>query len=337
MVKGLTVTDVVVTYPTTGGAAVTAVDGVSLHVAPGEVLALLGASGSGKSSLLRAVAGLQPLAAGSVAWDGDDLAGVPTHKRSFGMIFQDAALFPTMDVGRNVAYGLTGTSRAARAARVAELLELVGLPGFERRRVTELSGGQAQRVALARSLAPAPRLLLLDEPLSALDRGLREHLADVVRDVLRATGTTAVHVTHDQDEAATVADRVGVMDRGVLLQVAEPRALWRRPASLAVARFLGYAPFVDAATAAALGLASVPAGELVGLGERSLVPDAAGAVLPVEGRRPHRDGTEALLTLPDGQRASVLVSGDVGESLAVRVDPDAVAHLPAGDGHPGPG
>lgn len=329
MVTGLTVMDAVVTYTTTGGATVTAVDHVDLQVAPGEVLALLGASGSGKSSLLRAIAGLEPLVGGTVAWDGKDLARTKIHKRGFGMIFQDAALFPTMDVGHNVAYGLRLLSKQKRAERVAELLELVGLPGYEKRRTTELSGGQAQRVALARSLAPKPRLLLLDEPLSALDRGLREHMADVVRDVLRATGTTAIHVTHDQDEAATVADRVAVLHNGTILQVAEPRTLWRHPDSLAVARFLGYTPFVDAATAATLGLPAVPAGMVVGLGERSLVPDAGGATLPVEGRRPHRDGTEVLLTLPDGQRAGILVPGDVGDELAVRLLPDAVAYVPA--------
>ena len=208
----------------------------------------------------------------------------------------------------------------------------MGLPGYERRRTTELSGGQAQRVALARSLAPEPRLLLLDEPLSALDRGLREHLAVVVARVIRATGTTAVHVTHDQDEAATVADRVAVLHDGVLLQVATPRTLWRSPASTTVARFLGYSPLVDAATAAALGLRGVAPGQLVGLGERSLVPDTAGVALPVEEIRPHRDGTEALLTLPDGQRASVLVSGEVGASVSVRIDTDAVAVVPVAAG-----
>ena len=226
MVNGLTITDAVVTYDTRA-TTVTAVDRVSLHVEPGEVVALLGASGSGKSSLLRAIAGLEPLASGSVAWDGADLAGVPTHRRGFGMIFQDAALFPTMDVGRNVAYGLGRLPRSRRAERVAELLELVGLPGYERRRTTELSGGQAQRVALARSLAPE---------------------------------------------------------------------------------------------------------QLVGLGERSLVPDTAGVALPVEEIRPHRDGTEALLTLPDGQRASVLVSGEVGASVSVRIDTDAVAVVPVAAG-----
>ena len=325
---GLTITDAVVTYPATG--APPAVNGVSLHVAPGEVVALLGASGSGKSSLLRAVAGLEPLAGGSVAWDGLDLAGVPTHRRGFGMIFQDAALFPTMDVGRNVAYGLGRLPAAERAARVDELLKLVGLPGYQRRRVTELSGGQAQRVALARSLAPKPRLLLLDEPLSALDRGLRDHLADVVRGVLAATGMTAIHVTHDHDEASAVADRVGVLQHGVLLQLDEPRTLWRRPGSLDVARFLGYAPFVDPETAATLGV-RVPGGHVAGLGERSLVPDAGARPLRVTRRRPHRDGTEVTLALPDGQGATLVMSGEVGDGVGVRLDPDAVAIVPVGE------
>lgn len=208
--KGLLVTDAVVSYVTASG-PVTAVDHVNLEVAPGEIVALLGASGSGKSSLLRAIAGLEPLAGGRITWDGLDLTGLPVHRRGFGMMFQDAQLFPTMNVGGNVAYGLHGRPAAERQARVAELLELVGLPGYGRRRVTELSGGQAQRVALARSLAPQPRLLLLDEPLSALDRALRERLVEDLGVVLRATHTTAVYVTHDQDEAFTLADRVVVL------------------------------------------------------------------------------------------------------------------------------
>ncbi|MFJ4230723.1 ABC transporter ATP-binding protein [Cellulosimicrobium cellulans] len=243
---GLAVRDVVVRY---GGGArtdpgTTAVAGVTLDVAPGEVLALLGPSGCGKSSLLRAVAGLEPVASGSVSWDGRDLAGVPVHRRGFGLMFQEGQLFPHRDVAGNVAYGIAGLPRAERDARVAELLDVVGLAGYERRAVATLSGGERQRVALARSLAPRPRLLLLDEPLSALDRGLRERLALDLREALRATGTTAVFVTHDHDEAFTVADRVAVMDAGRLLQVAPPEDLWRAPASLRVAEFLGYQAFV---------------------------------------------------------------------------------------------
>jgi len=183
---------------------------LSLRVAPGEIVALLGPSGSGKSTLLRIVAGLQEPLAGRVFWGGADLAGVPVHRRGFGLVFQDALLFPHLDVGGNVGYGLAAAHvpAPARQQRVAELLGLVGLAGFERRRVSELSGGEAQRVALARALAPEPRLLLLDEPFGALDRELRDRLAGDVRDLLHRLGTPAIHVTHDLAEADLVADRV---------------------------------------------------------------------------------------------------------------------------------
>ena len=193
-----------------------AVSQVSVRVDRGEVVALLGPSGCGKSTLLRAIAGLQPLEGGSVHWDGIDLARVPSHRRGFGLMFQDGQLFAHLTVAKNVAYGLSAQRipRAARSARVAELLELVGLPGYAERAVTELSGGEQQRVALARSLAPQPRLLMLDEPLSALDRGLRERLgADLAR-VLRQTATTAILVTHDESEARTIADRTLHMRAG---------------------------------------------------------------------------------------------------------------------------
>ena len=241
---GLSVRGLAVTY-----GDLRAVDGVDLEVAAGEVVALLGASGSGKSSLLRAVAGLEDVAAGEVAWGGPSMVRVPVHKRGFGLMFQDGQLFEHRDVGGNIAYGLTGLPRARRGERVREMLELVGLPGFERRRVTTLSGGQAQRVALARALAPAPRLLLLDEPLSALDRALREQLATDVRTILRRGGTTALYVTHDQDEAMTVADRVGVMEAGRLLRLDTPQCLWADPGSHKVARFLGFDVVGDLALA----------------------------------------------------------------------------------------
>ena len=241
---GLSVRGLAVTY-----GDLRAVDGVDLEVAAGEVVALLGASGSGKSSLLRAVAGLEDVAAGEVAWDGRSMVRVPVHKRGFGLMFQDGQLFEHRDVGSNIAYGLTGLPRAQRGERVREMLELVGLPDFERRRVTTLSGGQAQRVALARALAPVPRLLLLDEPLSALDRALREQLAADVRTILRRGGTTALYVTHDQDEAMTVADRVGVMEAGRLLRLDTPQRLWAEPGSSKVARFLGFDVVGDLALA----------------------------------------------------------------------------------------
>jgi thiamine transport system ATP-binding protein len=183
-------------------------------------------------------------------------------------MFQDGQLFAHRDVSGNVAYGLEvrGSGflgRARRVERVMELLDLVGLAGFARRPVASLSGGERQRVALARSLAPRPRLLLLDEPLSALDRGLREHLAGQVRAALVATGTTALFVTHDHDEAFTVADRVAVLDRGKLAQVATPQALWSTPATRRVAEFLGYQAFIP-------GDGTTSAGELLAVGPRGL-------------------------------------------------------------------
>ena len=261
---GLSVCGLAVTY-----GDLRAVDGVDLEVAAGEVVALLGASGSGKSSLLRAVAGLEDVAAGEVAWGGRSMVRVPVHKRGFGLMFQDGQLFEHRDVGSNIAYGLTGLPRVQRSERVREMLELVGLPGFERRRVTTLSGGQAQRVALARALAPAPRLLLLDEPLSALDRALREQLATDVRTILRQGGTTALYVTHDQDEAMTVADRVGVMEAGRLLRLDTPQRLWADPASSKVARFLGFDVVGDLALApGALRVVEAAAGAPGEPGER---------------------------------------------------------------------
>ena len=185
-------------------------DRIDLVVAPHESVALLGPSGAGKSTLLRAVAGLVAPDAGTIRWDGEDLATTPAHRRRIGLVFQDAVLFPHRDVAGNVAYGLeaVGAPSAGRAARVEELLALVDLEGFEARQIDSLSGGQAQRVALARALAPRPRLLLLDEPFGALDRDLRDRLGADVRDLLRAQGIPALHVTHDEAEALLVADRV---------------------------------------------------------------------------------------------------------------------------------
>lgn len=190
----------------------------NLRVEDGEVVALLGPSGSGKSTLLRGIAGLESQTAGEVWMRGRLMNDVPTHKRSCGMVFQDGQLFPHRNVRRNIAYGLeaAGWSKAQIAPRVDAMLELVGLEGFGDRAVQTLSGGQAQRVALARSLATKPQLLLLDEPLSALDRELRERLATDLRRILTQTGSSAVHVTHDLEEAQTIADRTVFIDQGQL-------------------------------------------------------------------------------------------------------------------------
>ena len=316
---GLSVRGLAVTY-----GDLRAVDGVNLEVAAGEVVALLGASGSGKSSLLRAVAGLEDVAAGEVAWDGRSMVRVPVHRRGFGLMFQDGQLFEHRDVGSNIAYGLTGLPRAQRSERVREMLELVGLPGFERRRVTTLSGGQAQRVALARALAPAPRLLLLDEPLSALDRALREQLATDVRTILRRGGTTALYVTHDQDEAMTVADRVGVMEAGCLLRLDTPQRLWADPASSKVARFLGFDVVGDLALApGALRVVEAVEGEPGEPGERG---GAAQTEMPAT--------PETLpATLPATVLASRLRRGQW--EVEVELDPERLAALAEPDGSTG--
>jgi thiamine transport system ATP-binding protein len=185
-------------------------DHVSLTVNDGEIVGLLGPSGCGKSTLLRVIAGLQPVESGVVRWNSEDLANVPAHARRFGFVFQDQQLFPHLDVAANVGFGLkmAHAAKPAIAKRVGELLELVGLPGYERRSTATLSGGEGQRIALARALAPQPRLLLLDEPFSALDRELHDRLAVEVRGLLKQLGMTAIHVTHDPDEAAVVCDRV---------------------------------------------------------------------------------------------------------------------------------
>ena len=189
-------------------------DGVTLRVADGELVALLGASGSGKSTLLRVIAGLVPPDAGTVTIDDADVTDIPTHRRSVGMVFQDEQLFPHLSVGDNVGYGLkmAGVPTDRRRQRVAELLDLVGLDGFARRDVGGLSGGEAKRVALARSLAPEPKVLLLDEPLTGLDRELHDRLMVEVAAILRRVGTTSVWVTHDADEAAAVSDRIVRID-----------------------------------------------------------------------------------------------------------------------------
>jgi thiamine transport system ATP-binding protein len=252
---GLRVRDLTVRF----GATV-AVDDVTLQLPPGEVLAVLGPSGCGKSTLLRAIAGLELPASGSLAYDDRDLADVPTHRRGFALMFQDGQLFAHQSVARNIGYPLRlrRTPAAKVRARVTELLVLVGLPGYADRTPTSLSGGERQRVALARALAVDPRLLLLDEPLSALDRGLRERLATDLRGILRTAGTTALMVTHDQEEAFAVADRMAVMREGRLVQEGTVSDVWSRPADAWTARFLGYAGVVDGAAARRLRTLAAP-------------------------------------------------------------------------------
>jgi ABC-type Fe3+/spermidine/putrescine transport system ATPase subunit len=215
--------------------------GVSFDVDPSEIVCLLGPSGCGKTTLLRIIAGLEWAESGQVLVEGQDISGVPVHQRGFGLMFQDLALFPHKDVRGNVAFGLRMANLAPPAIdlRVQEVLELVGLSGLAQRDVNQLSGGEQQRVALARSLAPRPRLLMLDEPLSSLDRPLREQLMNDLRDILTRVGQTAIYVTHDQQEAFALADRVVILNAGRVAQIGSPQEVYRHPADTFVARFLG--------------------------------------------------------------------------------------------------
>lgn len=215
--------------------------GVSFRVEVGETVCLLGASGSGKSTLLRIIAGLEKPERGEILWEGRDLAGVAVHRRNFGLMFQDYALFPHRSVADNVAFGLRmhGLPADEIAARVREALEQVNMSGFARRRVTDLSGGEQQRIALARALAPRPRLLMLDEPLGALDRALKEQVEEELRRILHVTDMPAIYVTHDQEEAFAISDRLILLNHGRVVQSGAPVEVYEHPTSPWVARFLG--------------------------------------------------------------------------------------------------
>src|SRR5215831_10371290 len=213
----------------------------TISAARGEIVALLGPSGSGKTTVLRLVAGFESPDAGRIVVEGEVVTALPPEQRRFGMVFQHYALFPHMTVGENVAFGLRarGATAADARERVAETLGLAGLSGFEDRRVTEISGGQQQRVALARALAPNPRVLLLDEPLSNLDPSLREKTRRELKRAIRRVGITTLFVTHEQEEAFELCDRVAVLDRGRLEQVGTPEELFEKPATRFVATFIG--------------------------------------------------------------------------------------------------
>ena len=218
-----------------------AVSGVSFDVRMKETVAILGPSGCGKSTVLSIIAGLEHADQGEIYWNGASMKDVPTHQRGFGLMFQDYALFPHMDVFDNIAFGLrmSGMSEVEIARRVEQVLVLVRLPGFQHRDVNTLSGGEQQRVALARSLAPQPKLLMLDEPLGSLDRTLREQLLVELGEILEETRQTAIYVTHDQEEAFSLADRIVLMNAGKVEQVDTPQSIFHHPASPFVAQFLG--------------------------------------------------------------------------------------------------
>ncbi len=221
--------------------SVTAVDQVNLDVFDGEFLTLLGPSGSGKTTVLRMIAGFEPMTTGSIFLDGKDVTGVPAFERDVNTVFQDYALFPHMTVRENVGYGLKvkGVARELREMRVNEILDVVQLVGFAERKPNQLSGGQRQRVALARALVNQPKVLLLDEPLGALDLKLREEMQVELKSIQRRLGITFVYVTHDQGEALSMSDRVAVFNRGRIEQIDSPRAIYEHPETSFVAGFVG--------------------------------------------------------------------------------------------------
>ncbi|HEY7686737.1 MAG TPA: ABC transporter ATP-binding protein [Gemmatimonadales bacterium] len=285
---------------------------VSLGIERGEILALLGPSGSGKTTLLRLLAGFEQPDTGRVAIEGEDVTAMPPARRRVGMVFQHYALFPHLDVGDNVAFGIEGQGEGGRGKGdvVAQALALVDLTGFERRKVQELSGGQQQRVALARALAPAPRVLLLDEPLSNLDPSLRERTRRELRQLVKRVGITAVFVTHEQDEAFDLGDRIAVLNAGQLEQVGTPEDLYERPASLFVGTFVGRANVLRGAAARALG---VPDGQVVLVRPEQLRFGATGSGL-------NGVVTERRYT---GAAAFYLVTTDAGDRVEVLAEPGA--------------
>ncbi len=287
-----------------------AVQELDLNIADGEFFSLLGPSGCGKTTTLRMVAGLEEPTAGLVRLGGQDVTRQPPHRRDIGMVFQNYALFPHLDVGGNVAYGLQArrVPKAERGPRIAEALAQVALAGFERRRIDALSGGQQQRVAVARATVLRPALLLLDEPLSNLDARLRVETRAMLRRVQRELGATAIYVTHDQDEALTLSDRLAVLKDGVLQQVGSPADVYRRPVNAFVASFLGRANLIDVEVLSARDTARA-----VRLADGSTIqlPDA-GAAAPRAGRARLCVRPEAIEFNGDGLPGTVTACSFVG-------------------------
>ena len=288
---------------------VTAVDDISLTIRAGEFFSFLGPSGCGKTTVLRLVSGFMEPTAGTVRIGGRDMRGIGPNRRPTALIFQNLALFPLMTVAENIGFGLEvrGVKAAERRRRVQELLDLVALPEAASRKVAELSGGQKQRIAIARALAVEPAVLLLDEPLSALDLKLRQHMRSELRAIQRRTGVTFIYITHDQGEALTMSDRIGVMSGGVLEQVGDGRTLYDHPETAFVASFVGesnrFAGTVAAGSGNAGGLAALdtPLGRLRGRNPRGLAA-GEGATLFV---RPERLGPANGGEAPNGIEARV--------------------------------
>jgi putative spermidine/putrescine transport system ATP-binding protein len=328
-----------------------ALEPATLNIARGETLVLLGPSGCGKTTMLRIIAGLElPDAGGRVLFDGNDMTSVPIERRNVGMVFQSYALFPNMSVADNIGYGLKirGMPRQERAARVAELVALTNITGLENRRIDQLSGGQRQRVALARAVAIRPGILLLDEPLTALDAALRDRLRGELNRLLRALGITAIYVTHDQSEAMELGDRIVVMRKGAIVQIGTPREIYFTPKNRFVAEFVGAANIIEA---------PLENGYLVLPGGRQPIGDSASLKAAVAMIRPETIGVVEAGAAPlsgiidsvsfTGDRQRIVVSGvsdrfltvdapntikaRAGERIGLSIAPDAIRLLPAED------
>jgi putative spermidine/putrescine transport system ATP-binding protein len=325
-----------------------ALEPASVDIARGETLVLLGPSGCGKTTMLRIIAGLEaPDPGGKVLFDGKDMTAVPIERRNVGMVFQSYALFPNMSVADNIGYGLKirGVKKDERAARVAELVALTNISGLESRRIDQLSGGQRQRVALARAVAVRPGILLLDEPLTALDAALRERLRGELNRLLRALGITTIYVTHDQAEAMELGDRIVVMRNGAIAQIGSPREIYFTPQNRFVAEFIGAANIIEA---------PLENGHLVLPGGRQPIDGNASQPGAVAMIRPETIGIVSAANAPlsgtidsvsfigDRQRVIVSAAADrpltvdapntirvtIGERVGLSIAPDAVRLLP---------
>lgn len=316
---------------------VVALDGIDLTLEEGETLALLGRSGSGKTTVLHAIAGLVPLDSGSITLDGADLAGTPTHERHIGLVFQDFALFPHLDVAGNVGYGLAADGHRDIAARVGAALQQVRLDGLQTRRVDQLSGGQAQRVALARTLATRPSILLLDEPLGSLDPAYRKQVGDELAELLGHTEIPTIIVTHDTAEAFSLGDRVVVLDRGRIAGTGTPAEIWNRPGSAEVARIVGHTGIVTAEVRSGVahvdgiefpappGAADGPATLLI---RSDGIRAGGGSVVTVVSSRYRGPDWATGVALGDAVVEVTTATGWApGETLEVSIDPSGVALL----------
>jgi putative spermidine/putrescine transport system ATP-binding protein len=328
-----------------------ALEPATLDIASGETLVLLGPSGCGKTTMLRIIAGLElPDAGGRILFDGKDMTLVPIEQRNVGMVFQSYALFPNMSVADNIGYGLKirGINRQERAARIAELVALNNITGLENRRVDQLSGGQRQRVALARAVAIRPGILLLDEPLTALDAALRDRLRGELNRLLRALGITTIYVTHDQAEAMELGDRIVVMQKGAIAQIGAPREIYFTPRNRFVAEFIGAANIIEADVAD--GHLILPGGRQP-IGSNISLPAAVAMVRP-ETIRVVETGSAPLSGTVDsvsfiGDRQRIVVSGvsdkllnvdasntikvQAGERIGLSIAPEAIRLLPPVD------